>query len=290
MNYVWDERIEYLFNTRKLMWNNDYMGFLIQNIWKIDKPVDVLDFGCGIGFLASLLMPLLPSGSSYTGIDIGKDLIEKAKDIYRDSKFNINFFQADLVEYVPSQQYDISICQTFLGHVSEPMETLGKMVKCLRPGGRVICIEPDGNIANAGVYIDGLERNEMCDLGTIQQYWINNQKKNNFDGCIGLKIPIYLKKMGLKDVAVRINDCAQFVDPDKETYESDLASFKSYGSGSKIEDINIKKRMLVKLGIDKEKAAEQCEFEKTISNYLNDTENIYAVQVPAFVIAYGTVS
>lgn len=38
----WEERLEYLKRTRKTMWNEDYMHFLIQDVWKIHKPVTVL--------------------------------------------------------------------------------------------------------------------------------------------------------------------------------------------------------------------------------------------------------
>ena len=79
MNYVWDERIEYLFNTRKLMWNNDYMGFLIQNVWKIDKPVDVIDFGCAVEFdAAGTIQPL------YFGIipSVGIFLVWRQNSLY----------------------------------------------------------------------------------------------------------------------------------------------------------------------------------------------------------------
>ena len=52
------------------MWNDDYMEFLIEKVWKINNPVDLIDFGCGIGFMGLMLLPLLPKGSTYTGIDI----------------------------------------------------------------------------------------------------------------------------------------------------------------------------------------------------------------------------
>ncbi|WP_408070210.1 hypothetical protein [Butyrivibrio sp. JL13D10] len=36
------------------MWNNDYFEFLVKCVWKIDKPVRIIDFGCGYGFLAQM--------------------------------------------------------------------------------------------------------------------------------------------------------------------------------------------------------------------------------------------
>ena len=59
----WDERLDYLKMTRKSMWNEDYILFLIRDVWKIKTPITVLDCGCGYGALGLLIMPLLPEGS-----------------------------------------------------------------------------------------------------------------------------------------------------------------------------------------------------------------------------------
>lgn len=53
---------------KSLYWNDDYFAFLVREVWKLDRPVDVLDFGCGFGFLGRKLLPLLPEESTYTGI------------------------------------------------------------------------------------------------------------------------------------------------------------------------------------------------------------------------------
>ena len=69
----WKGKLEYLLRTRKSMWNDDYMEFLVTKVWKIDKPVKVLDCGCGYGFLGLLIMRYLAEGSTYTGIDMAKN-------------------------------------------------------------------------------------------------------------------------------------------------------------------------------------------------------------------------
>jgi len=45
----WNQKLEYLLRTRKSYWNDDYARFLISQVWKIDKPISVLDCGCGYG-------------------------------------------------------------------------------------------------------------------------------------------------------------------------------------------------------------------------------------------------
>ncbi len=55
----WKEKLEYLLRTRKNMWNDDYMEFLVTKVWKIDKTVKVLDCGCGFFFKRILRLVIL---------------------------------------------------------------------------------------------------------------------------------------------------------------------------------------------------------------------------------------
>lgn len=81
----WEHRPEYLLRTRKSMWNQDYMRFLIRDVWSIREPVTVLDCGCGYRALGLMMMPLLPSGSRYVGIDFSRNMIQAAEQYYRPS-------------------------------------------------------------------------------------------------------------------------------------------------------------------------------------------------------------
>jgi len=46
----WGKKIDYLKSTRKSLLNLDYIKFLVEKVWKIDKAIDIIDFGCGYGF------------------------------------------------------------------------------------------------------------------------------------------------------------------------------------------------------------------------------------------------
>ena len=65
----WDAADEYLQNCYLLQHNDDYLEFLVKQVWKLDQPCRVVEFGCGTGKMGLKLLPLLPEGSSYTGID-----------------------------------------------------------------------------------------------------------------------------------------------------------------------------------------------------------------------------
>lgn len=73
-NNTWGEKLDYLQSTRTQFWNDDYLEFLVKYVWNIDQPQNIVDFGCGYGYLGLKLLPLLPAGSTYTGIDIAEPL------------------------------------------------------------------------------------------------------------------------------------------------------------------------------------------------------------------------
>lgn len=69
-----------LSDTYKKKYRNlDYLDFLIRQVWDISKPIEILDCGCGFGAAGMLLLPLLPAGSRYTGVDFAETLVEQGK-------------------------------------------------------------------------------------------------------------------------------------------------------------------------------------------------------------------
>lgn len=227
VNYDWNEKIEYLKTTRQQMWNDDYFEFLVKCVWKFYKPIDIVDFGCGYGYLALKLLPLLPEGSTYTGIDIAEDLLKEAEHIFAGTNYQTKFVRADLLEYQPARKYDLAICQSVLRHIPQSKDVLSKMVDATCDGGMVVCIEPNRRMENTGMYMDatGFDIQERDSF--LYEHWENEFKNGGRDYLIGSKIPIYMEQLGLRDVNVRVNDFVEVVSPnrDKENYGKHKASF-----------------------------------------------------------------
>lgn len=57
-----------LYKNRKYFWNNDYLEFIINQVWKIGSPVNIIEFRCGAGYFGKQVLNLLPKGSTYTGV------------------------------------------------------------------------------------------------------------------------------------------------------------------------------------------------------------------------------
>lgn len=222
---VWG--LEYLKSTRAYFWNDDYLEFLVKSEWKLEQPVRILDFGCGYGYLGIKLLPLLPQGSTYTGIDLDEELLHEARELFEGTPYQAELIHANFLDYRPEQKYDLAICQAVLRHTPQGREVLKSMIDSVKEGGKVICIEVNRRMENAGIYLDGAEYDmEMRDLELSRQ-WKNELQNGGRDALMGIKLPIYMEELGLRDVSVRVNDYVEFVSPqqDKERYEEHLEAF-----------------------------------------------------------------
>ncbi|WP_313131859.1 hypothetical protein [Anaerocolumna sp.] len=116
-------------------------------------------------------------------------------------------------------------------HIPNPSDILRKMIYSPKVNGLVICSEINWNVTNAAFYIDGIDTNRHCNLGILQKLWVEENRKNNIDRCIGIKIPVLMQKLGLSNVRIRINYCVQFVNPQVNAteHEKHLTSFLTGG-------------------------------------------------------------
>ncbi|EJS60791.1 MULTISPECIES: class I SAM-dependent methyltransferase [Bacillus cereus group] len=210
--YDWNSKLAYLKNTRDLYYNIDYVSFLVNSVWKISEPVHVVDYGCGYGYLGLLLMPLLPEGSKYTGIDSGETLLAEARELFRSLPYESEFLEGDAIEIELNDTYDIAICHAFLLHMTTPETMLQKMIHSVKKGGKIICFEPHWISNMASYLLDGEKQSEFIQLGVLQKLFENDTQRNGKDGNIGMKIPIYLSELGVKNIECRVSDKVNFLD------------------------------------------------------------------------------
>lgn len=292
--YAWNNQIEYLKASRGSIWNDDYLEFLVQRVWKIDKPVRVVDFGCGLGYMGGLLLPALPPGSSYTGIDKGDKLIEEARSLFADSPWETNFIVADLDQYIPEQQYDLAVCQCVLQHIPQAERILDKMKQSVVPGGRVVCIELSRDVANAAMHFDGLDLSELNVLGAAQKLRRLDHAGSGKDFCIGIKMPVYMQRAGLEQIDARVNDHMTIVNPhgDPQVHRRNLESYlAAYGTVTGMTEERRPEliRQLIGRGLSEREAEIVFECERKMAEYLCEhREEAFIVDATCSFITYGT--
>jgi Predicted transcriptional regulators len=220
----WNENMDKLFQNRKNFWNEDYLKFLVENVWKIKTPISVIDFWCGDGYLGRKLLELLPKGSSYMGID-NACFIQKAKETFRDTNIPADFIVEGIYSFKSDKKYDFSICQACLRHLNRPLEALSNMVEAVKDGGMVVGVEVNREFENDGTYIDGIDYDDLCTNFDYHPLWRMELEKEGRDYAIGMRLPFYMQQLGLHDINVRMNDKVMFTSSQKEDYEKELQEF-----------------------------------------------------------------
>ncbi len=94
----------------------------------------VLEFGSGMGDACEYVASHF--GSRVTGVEIGTQQIERARDRHRDSRSRgFDFVQADFLNWEPSQCYDVVYFLEMLPIIQDCRELLERIHRWLRPGG-----------------------------------------------------------------------------------------------------------------------------------------------------------
>lgn len=223
-NY-WDKHFDKLQAMNHECLNDDYLRFLIRDVWQINSAVNVADFGCGYGYLGLKLLPLLPQGSTYTGYDISRFLLEKAQKAFDQNQLRGEFIQCDLNDYLIKDKYDLVVCKSFLQHHNSYQDMVAKMVEVGKSSAMVVCIEENRLIRNDGLFIE-----DVYDPAKKAMILKNNwQAELEHDGRhfdLAFRLPTTMKKLGLLDVSIRSNDRVQYMNQLDDDYDNQVALLK----------------------------------------------------------------
>lgn len=218
----WNERLEYLLRTKKSNWNTDYLKFLIQDVWKIKKPVDILDCGCGYGYMAVMMMPLLPEGSTYTGIDFADKLIEYGTELLKEQSVKGKLISTDFLSASVKQHYDVVMTQSVLRHIGNSRPFIKKMMEFGKKGSLIVCIDSNRELESAGLFVDGMDYDFLCDRHGAEKHWKSEFENGNRDYAAAMRNAYVMRELGIQGVEVRMNDKVSFVCPEKEDYKQNV--------------------------------------------------------------------
>lgn len=290
---LFNEQLEFLRAIRTGWCNIDYVEFLVERVWKINKAVNVIDFGCGFGYVGLLLLPILPKGSTYTGIDISEDLLEEAKNVFAGTGYSTRFIKADLNEYEPNENYDIAISQAVLRHIPNAKKILKKMIQSVVSGGLVICMEGDLEIEKAGQYFNGFDYTDLNMPYMHRKIYKKELENGGRDYRFGIKAPVYMQELGLHNVGVRMNDSVKFVNPyvDKDEHTKQYnAMIKAWGWNKYLSEDDRAEYIsqLTERGLSQQEAEMYLNGQIIISEYVMKQKDIaYIIQAPGTFISYG---
>ena len=150
MNVIWSSFVQgtnTLYFSRKLRFH-DCFAEQYKSFFKLDgdKPLKILEIGCGPGALAGALHRWYPN-AEITAIDRDSEFIRFAKE----NEGGINFLEGDATALpFPDNTFDVTISNTVSEHI-EPSKFYGEQMRVLKSGGvclnlssrKGICTTPD---------------------------------------------------------------------------------------------------------------------------------------------------
>lgn len=102
------------------------------------KPLNILEVGCGNGWLAAMLAGI--PGATVTGLDVNSTEIAQANRVFKEN--NLQFITDNFNEYQPgTERFDILVFAAALQYFPSAAEVLTRALDVLNPGGEIHIID-----------------------------------------------------------------------------------------------------------------------------------------------------
>lgn len=282
----WNDKRELIKVWKKLYWNDDYFRFFIRDVLKFSGPVNMIDFGCGYGYLGTKLMPLLAEGSSYTGVELDQGQIDEAEGIFSKTSYKYKFIKENIYDFQPKEQYDFAVAMLLLSYMPQPEKLLQKMKECLKPDGTILLIDVNMEVEQAG-YFSGLEQEENgLARPDFVPVWECEAAKGERDYRMGTKLPYLLKRTGFKNINARMSDQVIIYEPADENKRTMNENFRYVYSNEDSYKGGL--NYFMNRGCSLQKAKDIVEYYNRSAEYFENKDSL-SVKTSGFYFVYATV-
>lgn len=214
------------FGAQRDFWSNrDFLDLMAMR-WRLGEASSLADIGCGLCHWSRLLYPYLRAPARFAGVDREPRWVAEAPQHFRRAFPDVSpdlltFVQGDATAIpLPDNSFDAVTCQTVLMHLARPLDAMREMLRILRPGGLLVCVEPN-NLWNYLTF-SSLTADEPVETIVRQfEFWLRYHRgkiaAGQGDHSIGDLLPGYFVQAGLTDIAVHQSDRACPLFPPYET-------------------------------------------------------------------------
>lgn len=227
----------YFGDYRDFWWNKAFLDMTAQRL-DLGKHDSMLDVGCGNGHWTRTLAPYLKPRTKITAVDSDPRWFKENKELshfLESTGKDFTLLEGDAQELpFPDNSFDLVTCQTVLIHVPNPSKAIKEMKRVLKPGGTLLCVEPN-NIVQSLIKTS-LTKNESIEetLDHIKYRLIiekGKRKMGRGDNSLGDLLPGMFAEDGLMNIEVRLSDKAIAMYPPYDN-EEQVATLKQWMKGS----------------------------------------------------------
>jgi ubiquinone/menaquinone biosynthesis C-methylase UbiE len=156
----------------------------------------VADLGCGLGFDVRRLSKLVGPDGRAIGVDASLTLLESARAA-SEGFLAVEFIQADIqkLPFASGSLHSFKVDRT-LQHVEQPQAVLSEIFRTIRPGGRVVCADPDW--ATFAIEASSLGNTEHPIARQVAQLWSEDIRNPR----VGRDLSKLLAETGFVDLEV----------------------------------------------------------------------------------------
>ena len=205
---------EWFGEQRDFWWNRDFLDLMAVR-WRLDEAASLADIGCGLGHWSRLLYPYLRPPARLVGVDREPRWVAEAPQHFQRAFSHVDpelfsFHRSDATKLpLADNSFDVVTCQTLLMHLAQPLDALREMLRILRPGGLLLCVEPN-NFWNYLPYTSLTEDEPVEVLVRRFEFWLRQHRGRIAAGqgnhSLGDLLPGLFAKLGLRDIAVHQAD------------------------------------------------------------------------------------
>jgi ubiquinone/menaquinone biosynthesis C-methylase UbiE len=206
---------------RDFWWHRDFLDLMAAR-WRLREVASLADIGCGQGHWSRLLYPYLQKPARLTGVDREPRWVVEAAQNFRRTfpqaaPDQFTFVEGDATKLpLEDDSFDVVTCQTVLMHLARPMDALREMLRVLRPGGLLVCVEPN-NLWNYLPFTSLTAAESVETVVRRFEFWLRYHRgkisAGQGDHTLGDLLPGYFAQLGLKEIAVHQSDRAASLFP-----------------------------------------------------------------------------
>lgn len=154
----------------------------------------VLDIGCGTGDDTRALAHAVGPRGRVVGVDISATMIKEARRRSESLGVPVEYHLGDAQHLgLPDSSFDCCRAERVLQHLDDPQRALAEMFRVARPGARIVAAEPDYGTTT----IKGGDP-------TVTRKLVDCRCAHFRSGRVGMLLPLFYKRLGLVDVAAKL--------------------------------------------------------------------------------------